>query len=188
MPSALLAKIWRMAGYSTMTMLGIFDLGMMVPLQLCLAAALCFSIALRNDRAIQTSGLLLANWVVNTFIAERTGTQFNWEIMSFVDLTTAVLVIKTAPNRCQLVIAIIYAYQLFCHALRGVIGPGALSDYIYWYALHYGAWAQFWTVLIWGGHDGYKRYSGDRNLWRRVHLNQGKLDSLGANPREGHDQ
>jgi hypothetical protein len=126
-----------------------------MPLSAFLAMLVVLCVLLDNQAAVKASALLLANWAVNTWIAEATGSQFNWAAMSFVDFATAAVLIAGArPTRAQILVACIYAYELVAHASRAL---GPMSDYTYWYALHYGAWAQAWVIAGWGGYDGCKR-------------------------------
>jgi hypothetical protein len=127
-----------------------------------LAAILAVAAMLRNGRMAWTAGLLLANWGINTWIAHVSGTQFNWAAMGLVDYFTAALILCVPLTRWQIMVACLYAYELVAHAAYAWVGPSPRSDYYYWYALSYGAWAQAWVVAGWGGHDI------ARSVWNRI--------------------
>jgi hypothetical protein len=133
-----------------------------MPLWLALICILACAIPLRGWRISMTAALLLGNWSVNTWIAHVSGTQYNWAAMASIDFTTATLLLSTDIKRWQIIIVGIYAYELVAHAARAWVGVSAWSDYYYWYSLHYGAWAQLWVVITWGGYDLGKR------LWGRI--------------------
>jgi hypothetical protein len=131
-------------------------------LWLALSIIVLGSILIREWRLTWTAALLLANWGLNTWVAQVSHTQFNWAAMALVDYVAAALILCIPLTRWQIIVACLYAYELIAHAARAWVGASPWSDYYYWYALHYGAWAQLWVVAIWLGYDGAGR------LWRRL--------------------
>jgi hypothetical protein len=122
-------------------------------LWLALAIVGVIAAAQRNWLAVWTTAMLLANWAMNTSLAWASGTQFNWAGMAAIDYMTACLILGARLTRWQIAVSCLYAGELVGHAARAWVGVSPYSDYIYWWYLHYLAWAQLWAVAGWVGHD-----------------------------------
>jgi len=120
--------------------------------------ALCFvGAALRKPRMAGTASVLLVNWTACTAAAMLLDDPYPWPWFFAFDYLSAVaiLILFGWPTVWQALVIIIYAFEIVCHAARGLKGFGTdrtvlVANYYGWYLLHYAAWAQVIVVGIWG--------------------------------------
>lgn len=103
---------------------------------------------------------LLVNWCICTTASEALGYQFHYMLLSAVDLATAAFLLLMPASRAQILLCVTYVVALCCHASFAVVGGNDVSEYYYWWALHYIAWSQFWITFFWGMYEAGRRAVG----------------------------
>lgn len=124
----------------------------MYMLPACLTAACVFGAVQRNWRMSGTGLVLLANWVINTGVAQWTGQNYPWPWFLSVDYLSGLvlLIVAGRPTLWQAIVTALFAIECVAHGAFGLTRQTAWTEYYYWYTLHYIAWSQFWIVTGWG--------------------------------------
>jgi len=131
-----------------------------MPLWLCLGLLIIACIVFRAYQPAFATVALLVNWGICAFVSKVLGYQFNYMLLSSIDVATAAVLLFLPHSKWPLLLVFTYVAALCAHAFFALVGPNPYSEHHYWWAMHYVAWSQFWIALAWGSYDTGRRIVG----------------------------
>lgn len=132
----------------------------MLPFLAAMLALLIVALWRGKGRAAATTGILLANWLLQVAMIRATGEQFPWLFFIVTDYVAALVVYGVGGRRWSMAVIAIYVVQILCHAAYGLSSRSALVEWRYYWALTYTGWGQLLVVGGWLGHDVVRRWVG----------------------------